>query len=72
MTDLFISRSYTQTRGAYATVPFTGDAVAVYGTVSPDHADLQVVLDGKTKTFSGGGNGFARVLHTKVLSNSRE
>lgn len=53
-------------QGASATIPFTGDVVAVYGTVSPDHANILVSLDGQTRSIQGGGGGFARVVHTKV------
>lgn len=49
-------------------MPFSGDAVAVYGTVSPDHANIEVQVDGQSKTFAGGAGGMASVLHTKVLS----
>jgi len=57
----------TQTQGASATIPFSGNAVAVYGTVSPDHADIQVSLDGQNTTVQGGAGGFAGALHTQTL-----
>lgn len=58
---------FTQSQGASATLPFSGNAVAVYGTVSPDHANIRVSLDGKNTTVQGGAGGFARVLHTQTL-----
>jgi hypothetical protein len=58
--------SYTQTPGASASLNFSGDAVAVYGTVSPDHANVQITLDGRSKTFTGGTGGFVSGLRTQV------
>ena len=66
--SLLIS-SVTQTQGASATIPFSGNAVAVYGTVSPDHADIQVSLDGKNTTVRGGAGGLAGALHTQVCGH---
>ena len=39
-------------------MPFTfdGDAVAVYGTVSPLHANYTVTVDGVKQDFLGGSN----------------
>ncbi|KAJ7217764.1 hypothetical protein GGX14DRAFT_438211 [Mycena pura] len=39
---------YTQGQGAAASLPFFGSAVAVYGTVAPDHANVQIAIDGQT------------------------
>ncbi|KAF9010572.1 hypothetical protein BDQ17DRAFT_930237 [Cyathus striatus] len=59
---------YTQMPGATASMQFNGDAVAVYGTVSPDHADIQVTLDGQMMPLlPGGSGGRVSALHTKVL-----
>jgi hypothetical protein len=58
---------FTEVPGASATIPFTGDAVAIYGTVSPDQANILVSLDGQTSTVPGGAGGLARTLHTKTL-----
>lgn len=45
---------------------FSGEAVALYGTVSEDHADIRLLLDGESVTFGAGANGLASTLHTKV------
>lgn len=58
---------FTEVQGASATIPFSGDAVAVYGTVSPGHANILVSLDGQTSTVQGGSGMLARVSHTKTL-----
>ncbi|KIK67160.1 hypothetical protein GYMLUDRAFT_81752 [Collybiopsis luxurians FD-317 M1] len=58
---------YTSSAGASASVTFSGDAVAVYTTVSQDHADIQLSLDGQTHTFGVGSGGLASTLHSKVL-----
>ncbi|KAF5389387.1 hypothetical protein D9757_004246 [Collybiopsis confluens] len=59
--------SYTLSAGASASVSFSGEAVALYGTVSQDHADIRLTLDGNTVTFGAGTNGFASTLHSQVL-----
>ncbi|KAF8650453.1 hypothetical protein AX16_005255 [Volvariella volvacea WC 439] len=58
---------FTQTPGASASLSFTGDAVAVYGTVSPDHANVRVEVDGQGRIMNGGASGFASALHPAVL-----
>lgn len=58
--------SFTEVQGASATIPFSGDAVAVYGSVSPNHADILVSLDGQTSTVQRGSGVLARTSHTKV------
>jgi hypothetical protein len=58
---------YTSSAGASASVTFSGEAVALYGTVSQDHADIQLTLDGKSLTFGAGANGFVSTLHSEVL-----
>jgi hypothetical protein len=37
---------FSESGSAQATWEFDGDAVAVYGTASPNHGDLQVLVDG--------------------------
>ncbi|TFY80466.1 hypothetical protein EWM64_g3544 [Hericium alpestre] len=59
---------FTQTGGAQAQLTFTGDAVALFGTVSPDHANFTVSVDGKTQSLDGGSNGIVRELHIKLLT----
>ncbi|TFK54509.1 hypothetical protein OE88DRAFT_1733160 [Heliocybe sulcata] len=58
---------FTQNGGATASITFSGEAVAIYGTVSPDHSDFSVAIDGNTATSSAGGGGMARVLHAQTL-----
>lgn len=57
---------YSQTPGASASLTFSGDAVALYGTVSPDHADIRISVDGREQRFPGGA-GVASVVHPQVL-----
>ncbi|KAJ4483177.1 hypothetical protein J3R30DRAFT_3697952 [Lentinula aciculospora] len=67
--DYFINDTlhYTSSAGASASVTFSGEAVALYGTVSQDHADIQLSLDGQNVTFGAGANGFASTLHSQIL-----
>lgn len=52
---------------ASVSLSFSGDAVMVFGTVSPDHANVQVSMDGSPpSTFNGGSDGTVSGLHTKV------
>ncbi|KAH9176351.1 hypothetical protein EDB89DRAFT_152538 [Lactarius sanguifluus] len=53
--------------GAQAQFMFDGDAVAVYGTVSPDQANYTVTVDGVKRDFLGGSNGSASDLHEDTL-----
>ncbi|KAF9567970.1 hypothetical protein CPC08DRAFT_702790 [Agrocybe pediades] len=61
------SLHFTNTPGASASLTFSGDAVAVWGTVSPDHADINMELDGNSQTLPGGSGGMASVVHPQVL-----
>ncbi|KAJ7497579.1 hypothetical protein FB451DRAFT_1212004 [Mycena latifolia] len=58
---------YTQAAGAAASLAFSGNAVAVYGTVSPDHANIQISIDGKS-TLVGGGSTFTTALHAQYYA----
>jgi len=58
---------YTQTGGAQAQFAFNGEAVAIFGTVSPDQANYTVTMDGFTELFQGGSDGLASHLHLKTL-----
>ncbi len=62
----FFFFSFTQTPGASASLTFSGGAIAVYGTVSPDHADIVITVDGQTHTLPGGASGFANMVHPQV------
>jgi hypothetical protein len=46
--------SFSQTPGASASLTFSGDAVALYGTVSPEHADISISVDGQEQRVPGG------------------
>ncbi|KII92755.1 hypothetical protein PLICRDRAFT_37553 [Plicaturopsis crispa FD-325 SS-3] len=58
---------FSATAGSQVSTLFEGEAVAVYGTVSPDHADIKLTIDGNIHTMNGGANGEASVLHPKTL-----
>jgi len=58
---------FTQNGGATASLSFSGDAVAIYGTVSPDHGNFSVSVDGQTTEAGAGADGLARVLHPQIL-----
>ncbi|KAJ7187954.1 hypothetical protein C8R46DRAFT_1053165 [Mycena filopes] len=49
-TDTYLNSTlhYSQDPGSAASLSFSGSGVAVYGTVAPDHANVQVSIDGKT------------------------
>jgi hypothetical protein len=66
----FFTTSYTQVGGAQAQLMFNGVAVAVLGTVSPDHADYTVTMDGVTQSFQGGSNRLNNHLHFGVSTLS--
>ncbi|KAF8973071.1 hypothetical protein BDZ97DRAFT_1912656 [Flammula alnicola] len=59
--------SFSQVPGASASLTFSGESVAVYGTVSPDHANLVVTVDGQTQNLPGGSGGFASEVHPNTL-----
>ncbi|KAF9478820.1 hypothetical protein BDN70DRAFT_879533 [Pholiota conissans] len=59
--------SFTQTPDASASLTFSGGAIAVYGTVSPDHANIVITIDGQQQTMQGGANGFSDQVHPKTL-----
>ena len=46
-------------------VAITGDAIAVYGSVSPDHADMRLSIDGRESILPGGA-GRSSAFHPKV------
>ncbi|KAF8160756.1 hypothetical protein B0H34DRAFT_697962 [Crassisporium funariophilum] len=58
---------YSSTPGASAMLTFTGEAVAIYGTVSPDHANIQVTIDGVSQIMQGGSGGMVSALRSQVL-----
>ncbi|KAG6850950.1 hypothetical protein H0H93_005819 [Arthromyces matolae] len=62
--------SFTSTVGASVSVSFTGNAVAVYGTMAPDHANIQITLDGRSTPQTAGADGFVSLLHTQYYANN--
>jgi hypothetical protein len=58
--------SFTQTTGAQAQFAFNGDAVGIYGTVSPFLADYAVTMDGVTQCFQSSSQGLASNVHIDV------
>lgn len=64
--DAFAFARLTELWEPQAPFTFYGDAVAVYGAVSPFHANYSVTLDGVEYDFSGGSNGLASHRHKGV------
>lgn len=62
--------SYSQAPDASASLQFTGNAVALYGTVSPDHADISVTVDGKTVTMPLSSGSRVVAVRTQVRVES--
>ena len=60
------SASFSSDKDANAKLTFIGEAVAVYGTVSPDHANISVTVDGKAQLLSGGSGGFVSAMRPGV------
>jgi len=58
---------YTQNSDASLGFSFTGEAVAIYGTVAPNMGNYSVYLDGVEHIFNAGSDGSSRVLHEKTL-----
>jgi len=59
--------SFTQTGCAQAQLTFNGNAVAVYGTVSPFLADFSVTTDGLTRWLQSSSQGLANDIHMDTL-----
>ncbi|EIN11715.1 hypothetical protein PUNSTDRAFT_50601 [Punctularia strigosozonata HHB-11173 SS5] len=58
---------FTQTGGATATYQFQGNAVALFGTVSPDHANYTISIDGQSQSYDGGSNTVAELRSQSLL-----
>ncbi|RXW24982.1 hypothetical protein EST38_g911 [Candolleomyces aberdarensis] len=58
---------FSQRPDAVVSMQFWGEAIAVYGTVSPDHADFKFTLDSDISTSSGGSNGGVNQLRPRTL-----
>ncbi|KAF8813846.1 hypothetical protein BYT27DRAFT_7180614 [Phlegmacium glaucopus] len=57
----------SQTPGASAIRSFSGEAVAIYGTVSPNHANVRVAIDGQSLILPGGSGGQVSAVRPQVL-----
>jgi len=60
------SVSFTNASDASATIRFIGNAVAVYGSTAPDHADIEVTVDGESTIARAGSSGETSYLHPSV------
>jgi len=58
---------FSETTDASASLTFSGDAIAIYGTVAPNHANTAITLDGNSAVMPGGSGGMSSVLHSQVL-----
>lgn len=58
--------SFSQEPDASASLRFTGNAIAYYGTVSPDHADISVSIDNETVTMPSGSSSHVSSVQTQV------
>ncbi|KXN90998.1 hypothetical protein AN958_03065, partial [Leucoagaricus sp. SymC.cos] len=58
---------FSQVPDATASLQFSGNAVALYGTVSPDHADISVTIDGGTVTMPNGSSSRVLAVRPGVL-----
>ncbi|CAK5281331.1 unnamed protein product [Mycena citricolor] len=57
---------YSSTAGSAASLSFSGNAVAIYGTVSPDHANIQVSIDGQSQMVNTQASSIS-ALHPQTL-----
>ncbi|CAA7261734.1 unnamed protein product [Cyclocybe aegerita] len=58
---------FSRDPNASVSVNFSGDAIAVYGTVSPDHANIRMALDGDVQTVVGGSGGVISAVRPQIL-----
>jgi hypothetical protein len=58
--------SYTSSSEAQASLQFTGDAVAIYGSVSPNNANLQVEIDGQVSNSTVATSSAVSSTHAQV------
>lgn len=67
-TDAYLDNTlhYTQSAGAAASLAFSGNAVAIYATVSPDHANVQISIDGQSMLVNTQSSSIAE-LHPQTL-----
>ncbi|KAF8801427.1 hypothetical protein BYT27DRAFT_7341929 [Phlegmacium glaucopus] len=57
----------SQTPGASAILSFSGEAVALYGTVSPNHANIHIAIDGQSLILPGGSGGQVSAVRPVLL-----
>lgn len=62
--------SSSQTPGASAFLSFSGEAVALYGTVLPNYANFRVVIDGQSLILPGGSGGNVSAVRPQVSKQS--
>lgn len=61
------SLRFSDDPNAAVSMSFEGEAIAVYGTMSPDHTTMKVTIDGEEQILAGGGRAQISRLHTKTL-----
>jgi len=57
---------YTGSPGSAASLSFSGNGIAIYSTVSPDHANVQISIDGQTMLVNTESSTIAE-LHPQTL-----
>lgn len=58
---------FSNNPAASASLTFTGDAVAIYGAVSPDHADVRITINGQDRSLRRRSSNRVNGLHPQVL-----
>lgn len=58
---------FSQNPDAALSMQFAGDAIALYGTISPDHSDMKVTVDTESSILKGGSNGGVNRMHPQML-----
>lgn len=61
------SLRFSEDPNAAVSMSFEGEAIAVYGTMSPDHTNMKVTINGDETVLAGGGRTQISRLHTKTL-----
>ena len=68
--DPIFPSSSSQTPGASASLSFSGEAVVLYGSVSPNHANIHIVIDGHSLILPGGSGGKVSAIRSRVSKQS--
>ncbi|KAJ3514114.1 hypothetical protein NLJ89_g2558 [Agrocybe chaxingu] len=58
---------FSKDPNASVSMNFSGDAIAVYGTMSPDHANIRMALNGDVQTVVGGSRGVISAVRPQIL-----